>query len=159
MAGHPIQQTSPFHPSNQQMFSRPIPQMQDPGFNMCLLDGPVKACVTTPSSVAPILGVGIIITIFFIGYLFGRIIGARKTMNRLAKIQEAPEMMIKWSQKETSSILSYTLIISGLVLFLVGASGTIELEIPGAKLVTSLPGLVVIFLGYNTWKNIIETSS
>jgi hypothetical protein len=65
---------------------------------------------------------------------------------------ETVKHALEWRKQEVTIRLAYILVLGGFALFALGASGAvIQFEFTGGKLVTSLPGLVVIFLGYRTW--------
>ena len=86
-------------------------------------------------------------------YFIGKMAGRRIKKNELGDIAENSHVYESSRRLEFTMQIVIMLIGGGFLLFLLGASGSITIELPGAKLITSLPGIVTIFLGYKLWSN------
>jgi hypothetical protein len=106
---------------------------------------------------APIAAFLLIFAVLFLaGLIFGRLLLRRKVLATMAERLKNVDTAFRWRRHETTVTLTYWLLLMGFSLFVAGVTGTIEFEVKNARVVTSLPGLVIIYLGYRLWR---ESSS
>lgn len=141
-------------PTNGGQISNINQQLKNPGINLSILQQDSQFLINAPIVGGYSVVFGGILFLFFAGFFFGVIYGKMGATRKFVKESIPKESLLKWAHYQTSKTLSFLLIISGLFLLLIGASGVIEIEIQGAKIITSLPGIVVIFFGYRTWSNL-----
>ncbi len=96
------------------------------------------------------------IILVLLGVTTGRFFLRRRLIKQMSDRLGDVETAFKWRRHETSVAVTYWLLIMGFSLFVAGVTGTITLELPGAKVVTSLPGLAIIYLAYRMWVNAIR---
>lgn len=97
---------------------------------------------------------GLVCVVLFVvclGYLVGFYRARSMSFKRRIPDLSSPGSYCQWRYERNTTVLTFVLIISGLAFFAFGASGSIELKIPFAKVVTSAPGIVVILFGYMFW--------
>ena len=96
----------------------------------------------------------IVLAIFafiFIGYILGFGHARVKSGQGTIPSFDSPDSYHLWRRERMTALLTCVLIFSGLLSFIFGVSGSIELQIPFARIVTSVPGLVIILFGYLIW--------
>ncbi len=92
----------------------------------------------------------LVFVIALFGFLFGFYTARRKTL-QMQVPELSPGLFQQWRYERNTTILTFLLVAAGLVFFVLGASGSVELEIPHVRVVTSAPGLVLILFGYMFW--------
>lgn len=93
----------------------------------------------------------LVLLIVWLGFLLGFYRARRKTFQRRVPDLSSPGSYHQWRYERNTTILTFILVATGLAFFAFGVSGSVELKIPYAKVVTSVPGIVVILFGYLFW--------
>ena len=93
----------------------------------------------------------LILLVAWLGFVLGFYRARSKAFRRRVTDLSSPDSYNQWRSERNTTILTFILVISGIAFFAFGVSGSIELEIPYAKVITSTPGIVVIFFGYMIW--------
>ncbi|WP_036549783.1 hypothetical protein [Nitrincola lacisaponensis] len=146
-------------PSNSDQFLNINQQLKNPGINLSILQQDSQFLIAAPIVGGYVVVFGGVLFLFLAGFLLGVIYGKIGAAKKFVRESLPKESLLGWAHYQTSKTLSFLLIISGLFLLLIGASGVIEIEIQGAKIVTSLPGIAVIYFGYRTWSKLRQADA
>ena len=92
-----------------------------------------------------------IIVILSAGYVLGFLHARNKALKGIIPNFDSPDAYLQWRRERTTAVLTFILVFSGLLFFIFGVSGTIELQMPYARIITSVPGIVIILFGYLFW--------
>ena len=92
-----------------------------------------------------------ILSIVWLGFLFGFYRARRKTFQGRVPDLSLPGSYDQWRYERNTTILTFILVATGLAFFAFGVSGSVELRIPYARVITSAPGVVAILFGYLFW--------
>ena len=99
------------------------------------------------------------LVILLAGYILGFLHARIRLMKGTIPSFNSADSYHLWRRERTAAVLTFMLVFSGLLFFAFGVSGTIELQIPYARVVTSVPGIVIILFGYLFWTRRFSSNS